>query len=199
MVPILLLAAAPQMSVIDAERAFAADAQTIGQWSAFRKWSVDDATMFVPQPINAHEFLRDRKDPAKAIDWWPTAAWVSCDGTLAVDTGGWKGPDGSVGYFTTVWKKQASGGWKWIVDSGDSLKRARRQSKHVQVHVASCSGRAHYEGLYIGNMSGGAASDGSLNWHWTAKEDGSRIVQAGMWNGRRFEQMIDNRIAAEPK
>ena len=45
--------------------------------------------MFVPQPVNAHEFLKDRKDPPKAIDWWPTASYISCDGSLAVNTGGW--------------------------------------------------------------------------------------------------------------
>jgi hypothetical protein len=104
-IPLLLMLAAadaPAKTPVDAERAFAADAKTIGQWTAFRKWSTDDAVMFVPQPTNAHDFLEDRKDPAQAIDWWPTASYISCDGKQAVNTGGWRRPDGSVGFFTTM-------------------------------------------------------------------------------------------------
>ena len=120
---LLMLAAAPAAATtpVEAERAFAADAQTLGQWTAFRKWATDDATMFVPQPVKAQAFLKDRQDPAKAIDWWPTASFMSCDGSLAVNTGGWKRPDGTVGYFSTVWQRQADGGWKWIVDGGDGI------------------------------------------------------------------------------
>ena len=40
---LLLAAAAP--SALDAEQAFARDAQRIGQWSAFRKWAHRDAVM----------------------------------------------------------------------------------------------------------------------------------------------------------
>ena len=58
MIEALLLAAAePAMTAVDAERAFVADAQKLGQWTAFRKWSAPDAIMFVPRQVNAHVFL----------------------------------------------------------------------------------------------------------------------------------------------
>ena len=61
-IALLVVAAAPAapppkpapMSAIDAERAFAADAQKIGQWTAFRKWSTPDALMFTPQPVRVY-------------------------------------------------------------------------------------------------------------------------------------------------
>ena len=69
-------APAPQ-TALDAERAFAADAQTIGQWAAFRKWAAIDAIMFVRQPVQALDWLRGRAEPAQAVQWWPTASWRS--------------------------------------------------------------------------------------------------------------------------
>ena len=70
---LLAAAAAAAPTAVDAERAFAADAQRIGQWTAFRKYADRDAVMFTPQAVWAHEFLKDRKDPPKAVAWRPTA------------------------------------------------------------------------------------------------------------------------------
>jgi hypothetical protein len=200
MIPLLLMLAAadaPAMTPVEAERAFAADAKAIGQWTAFRKWSTDDAVMFVPQPTNAHEFLKDRKDPPRVIDWWPTASWISCDGTLAVNTGGWTRPDGSVGYFSTVWQRQPDGGWKWTVDGGDGLKKARPRGEPKVVR-ASCKGIQPI--LVLGTPVGeGGSADRSLFWKWAVKKDGSRRFQAYLWNGRDFRPVIDDKIAAPPK
>jgi hypothetical protein len=182
-IPLLLALAAsadtPAMTPVEAERAFAADAKTIGQWTAFRKWSADDAVMFVPQPANAHDFLKDRKDPAKAIDWWPTASYISCDGSLAVNTGGWRRPDGKVGYFTTVWRREKDGGWKWIVDGGDDLKAARDRPAEAKVTRASCTrtGPTIESILFTpgAKLGDGRSDDGTLRWHWQVTPDGARL------------------------
>lgn len=201
MIPLLLMLAAtdaPAMTPIDAERAFAADAKTIGQWTAFRKWSTDDAVMFVPQPTNAHEFLKDRKDPPKAIDWWPTASWMSCDGSLAVNTGGWTRPDGTVGYFTTVWQRQANGGWKWIVDGGDGLTTARPRPAVVPVKRAACSKSRYSDSVNTGSYRSSAARDGTLTWSFDVKPDGARNFRVGLWDGRDFVNVVDDQIAGSP-
>ena len=57
MIAALLLAAAAAPTAIDAEHAFARDAQRIGQWTAFRKWADSDAVMFTPQAAWARDFL----------------------------------------------------------------------------------------------------------------------------------------------
>ena len=71
-VALLLAAAAP--TAIDAENAFARDAQRIGQWSAFRKYADRDAVMFNPQAVWARDFLKGRKEPPKVVRWWPASA-----------------------------------------------------------------------------------------------------------------------------
>ena len=96
----------PPRAAIDAEHAFARDAQRIGQWSAFRKYADRDAVMFTPQAVWARDFLKGRKDPPKAISWRPAHSFVSCDGRTAVNTGPWFTQDGTPGgYFTTVWQR----------------------------------------------------------------------------------------------
>ena len=56
----------PSPTAIDAERAFAADAQQRGQWTAFRATATEEAVMFVPQPVNAQAFLKD-EGPAEPL------------------------------------------------------------------------------------------------------------------------------------
>ena len=45
-------------TAVDAERAFARDAQRIGQWTAFRKYADQDAVMFTPQAVWVRDFSR---------------------------------------------------------------------------------------------------------------------------------------------
>ena len=184
------------MTPIDAERAFAADARAIGQWTAFRKWSTDDAVMFVPQPVNAHDFLKDRKDPPKAIDWWPTATYISCDGSLAANTGGWKRPDGSTGYFSTLWQRQPDRSWKWIVDGGDGLTAVRPRPATVPMRRAACSKSRYHDSVNASSFRSSGARDGTLAWSYDVKPDGSRTFSVALWDGQDFVNVIDDKIAA---
>jgi hypothetical protein len=59
MIAALLLAAAP--TAVDAEYAFARDAQRIGQWTAFRKYADRYAVMFTPQAVWARDFLKGKR------------------------------------------------------------------------------------------------------------------------------------------
>lgn len=206
MIPLLLIvivASTAETTPLDAERAFAADAQSIGQWSAFRKWAAQDATMFVPQPINAQSFLKDRKDPAKAVDWWPTASYVSCDGRLAINTGGWRRPDGSIGYFTTVWRQQ-NGRWKWIVDGGDGLNVARPRPARPVITRASCTNAATVAQSTLvkpgAKRGDGASPDGTISWNWQVTPDGARSFTARMKDGSPVAKVIiSDEIAAAPR
>jgi ketosteroid isomerase-like protein len=194
----LLLAAAasapPAKTAIDAERAFAADAHRLGQWTAFKKWSTDDALMFVPQPIKAHEFLKGRKDPPVAVFWWPGKSFVSCDGQTAINSGPWVREWGkSVGYFTTVWKRQPDGGWKWVYDAGDTLKQPRAEGGDIQPVVASCNGKqklvshSHW------------SEDRTLAWTNIIGPQGQRSFFVWLWTGEKYENVISDQFAAPPK
>lgn len=196
----LLMLLAAQASAIDAERAFAADAKRLGQWTAFRKWAADDAVMFWPQPVKAQEQLKDLKDPPKPVEWQPARSFVSCDGTMAANTGPWRRPDGAIGYFSTIWVKQPGGGWKWTVDGGDEVKTPKFDwNAKPKVRQAACGGRpatAPVEFFTDFANSNGASKDGTLAWQWTVMKDGARHFRAALWNGREWDWVIDDRIAA---
>ena len=125
-------------SVFAAEIAFNRLAQEKGQWTAFRETAAEEAVMFVPQRVLAKPWLKGRADPPAAVLWAPSAITVSCDGNLAASTGIWKRPDGSIGYFTTIWRRDKKGQWKWILDHGDRLATPRATPEFLVGRVASC-------------------------------------------------------------
>ena len=49
--------------------AFARAAQEKGQWTAFAEFADDDAVMFVPETVNAKDWLRRQTNPAEAVRW----------------------------------------------------------------------------------------------------------------------------------
>jgi len=205
----MLLAAASLQTAIDAERAFARDAQRIGQWSAFRKYADRDAVMFTPQAIWARDFLKGRKDPPKAIRWRPAHSFVSCDGRTAVNTGPWWRQDGqSGGYFTTVWQRTLAG-WRWDYDGGGPLAGAAPSAASPQVHRASCAGRAPGAPIIPPppltarqarttpeDNGRGQSADKTLGWDWKVDKNGARHFRVYQWNGLRYSQVLYNDVPA---
>jgi hypothetical protein len=211
---LLLAAAAPAVTAVDAERAFAVDAQKKGQWTAFRKWADRDAVMFTPQAVWVQQFLKDRKDPPKAVRWAPKETFVSCDGRTAVNTGPWWGADGvHHGYFTTVWQRTKAG-WRWVYDGGDATTEgsAMPVAVTVKVHRASCRGKAPGAPIAIAprltlrearttpeDAGRGQSADGTLGWDWKVDDGGGRKFRVFQWNGSRYAEVLTNDIAAPPK
>jgi hypothetical protein len=200
---LLIAAAQPAMTAVDAERAFAADAQKLGQWTAFRKWATADAVMFVPQAGSAQAFLKGKADPPAAVFWWPGRSFVSCDGGTAINTGPWVRQWGkSVGYFTTVWQRQKNGSWKWVVDHGDALGMARAEGGDIQPVQAQCPSEPLPAGPQRDvpadvKYGGGSSKDDTLRWNWVVMPDGSRTFWASIWNGRQHVVVIEDKVAAE--
>ncbi len=196
----LLATAVP--SAVDAERAFAADAQKLGQWTAFRKWSAEGARMFVPQPVEPHEFLADKKDPSASLTWSPSKSFVSCDGGHAVNVGPWTSASGiSHGYFTTLWVRQPDRTWKWIYDGGNTLAEPLAVVARPISKRASCAGRPSRlpkaAPLPSGFNSGqGESADHSMHWTWTVSPKGDRRFVVHLWDGNRFNLVIAQKIAA---
>jgi hypothetical protein len=205
-----LLLAAALSTAVDAERAFAADAQKIGQWTAFKKYADESAVMFTPQAVWAHEFLAPLKDPPKALTWAPADSWVSCDGRTSVNRGPWKSASGKAfGYFTTVWVHEAKG-WKWTYDGGDRLAQPMALPRKPRVQRASCGGAARIPQEYrkevepTARIAGkppadagqGRSADGTLIYEWRVAKDGERQFQAKLWNGRDYRTILDQHIAA---
>ncbi|WP_085808742.1 hypothetical protein [Sphingomonas sp. TZW2008] len=189
---LLLVAAAPQ-SAVEAERAFAADAKAIGQWTAFRKWAADDAIFLPPQRVA--DALKDAPDPPVAVDWWPTASFTSCDGATAANTGGALWPGGRSSYFSTIWQRQPGGAWRWRLDHGADLSSPRARVAQPALRRASCR---RTPTLDDAGADGGASADGTLRWRWTVAPGGGHSFAVQMWTGGSYETVIDDRVPAPP-
>jgi hypothetical protein len=205
------LLAAPAVSTpIDAERAFAADAQRIGQWTAFRKWADPDAVMFNPQAVWARDFLKGRKDPPKSVSWWPTRSIMSCDGRSAINLGRWTTPGNSAsGDFTTVWQVDKAK-WRWVYDAAEpkaTTAPAARITSRVQIRRASCRGRPtgapalappalspRQASTSLSDNGRGQSADRTLGWDWKVQPDGARSFRTYLWNGRRYDVVIDQKV-----
>ena len=209
MIVALLLAAASMPSAIDAERAFAADAQRLGQWTAFRKYADRDAVMFTPQAVWARDFLKGRQNPPKAVRWWPAHSFVSCDGRIAINSGPWVRADNSHGYFTTVWQRTGNQ-WHWVYDGGDVLKGASPVPPKPQVHRATGAGRApgapvippppltQKQARTTPEDNGrGQSADNTVGWDWKVAKNGGRHFRVYQWNGQRYAQVLFNDVKGE--
>lgn len=192
-------------AIIAAEIAFNQLAQEKGQWTAFRETAAKDAVMFVPQPALAQEWLKGKVDPPASVKWQPHKAFMSCDGKTGVTTGAWQRPDGTVGYFTTVWQfvlknERGDGTWKWLLDHGDGLTAPREPKEMIETKVASCKGSAPAaliapaEGA---KMKAGFSRDQSLSYAWVVQPDGARTVEVKLWNGEASETVIMDRVASQ--
>jgi hypothetical protein len=202
-----LLLAASVPSVVDAEYAFAIDAQRMGQWTAFRKWADKDAVMFTPQAVWARDFLKGRKDPPRSVRWWPAHSFLSCDGRIAVNTGPWIGADGKKhGYFTTVWQR-TDAGWRWVYDGGSVETGAISRPPQPQMHRASCRAKAPgapiippppltpKQSLKTPVDNGrGESADKTLGWDWKVDKQGGRKFRVYQWNGHGYAQVLYNDI-----
>ena len=210
MISVLILAAATSTAV-DAERAFARDAQKLGQWTAFRKYADDTAVMFTPQAVWAQTFLADKKDPPKAVEWWPDRSFVSCDGRTSVNTGPAFRPDGAhYGRFTTVWQREKNQ-WRWVYDNGSAPQgKPARKAQKPQVVRASC--RAKAPGAPVipppilssrqarttpEDNGRGYSADKTLGWDWKVDKNGGHRFRVYLWNGRSYAQVLVNEVPAQ--
>lgn len=204
---VALAATAPGGSAIDAERAFARDAQRVGQWAAFRKWSDRDAVMFTPDAEWARDYLRGRKEPPRALRWSPAESITSCDGQVAVNIGPWQARGGKAqGRFTTIWLKKAQG-WRWVYDGGEALAAPLAAPPRPAVRQASCAGRP--SGAPIApapktprptggkpeDTGRGESGDRTLGWDWKVGPKGARTLRVFQWTGRDYRQVVDQHIA----
>jgi hypothetical protein len=147
--------------------------------------------MFVPQMVYAQEFLKDKPNPAQAVKWQPHQVWSSCDGSLAVTRGAWQRPDGTSGWFTTVWQKQKNGRYKWVLDQGDALPMPLDPPDMIVSKVADCPpgyrGRAPKVKDFKGKLlpldparRTGQSLDGTMGWEASVQPDGARRFTVAM-------------------
>ena len=117
-----------------ADLAFAKRAAEAGTPQAFREYMdpVDSLEFSAGPPAHGADAIFQAlggDKPAKSrLAWTPTDAWGAASGELGVTTGTWASTaiDGSrppiMGRYVTVWRKDASGHWKGLIDIGTTDK-----------------------------------------------------------------------------
>lgn len=204
-------------AVIAVELAFARAAQDKGQWTAFAAFATEDAVMFVPEPVNAQAWLKKRANPAQTVRWQPHQVWSSCDGSLAVTKGAWQRPDGSVGYFTTVWQRQGKKKdeddergtrYRWVLDQGDTLAEPLAAPEMIEAKSADCGratdgsdneqadwdANAEAAGVATGS---GESRDRTLTYRYLVRPSGAREFEVFVLKDGKMEQVLRSEVAAE--
>lgn len=126
------------MEVVDNDLAFSDFSQKNGFAKALAEYAAPDAIKLNPRQYSTFGKEQLQKEAAAdslgssegALTWKPMKVHVSDAGDMAAAFGDWyftfKSPKTSndttlYGNYTTVWKKQADGTWKFILDSGNPV------------------------------------------------------------------------------
>jgi len=122
--------------LVGTERAFAAAALDKGTRSAFLEFMSSDALVFSPDRAQAKPLWTARPESPSALIWAPNFGDISSNGILGYTTGNWeyraKGRADSpsaFGDFVTIWLRQPSGQYRWVVDIGISHAKPDRYSE----------------------------------------------------------------------
>lgn len=171
--------------VVATELAFARLAREQGQWTAFAEYAAGNGVMFVPQPVNAKDWLKGRENPMQAATWQPREVWSSCDGSLAFSRGAWRHPDSDPGFFLTLWQRQVDGEYRWTLNDSDYLAEPLTEPEMIGTKTAKCgelpppsaqpSGPPHL---------GGESNDGTLRWTAETDSDCRRTITVSLWQGK---------------
>jgi ketosteroid isomerase-like protein len=128
-------------SLVDAERAFASMAKEKNTREAFLANLIDESISFSPGITKAKPFWEKLKPGTDWLYWQPVYADISASGDFGYTTGPWhfsknkKEKPTAFGEYITVWKKQADGKWKILIDAG-----INHDTYHVDGHEIRTSG-----------------------------------------------------------
>jgi ketosteroid isomerase-like protein len=138
-------------SIVEAERAFARAAVMKGIRDSFLENMTDDAILFRPGPVPGKKWMTEHPAPSGVLTWYPIFADVSRAGDMGYTTGPWEFREKSLsdkpvahGQFVTIWKKQADGTWKFVVDLG--TRSAPPETKESEVRFPSGERRGRKTG-----------------------------------------------------
>ena len=124
LMPFTAPAQTPHKAVVQAEIAFAAQAEQAGTGAAFLSHSAPTALVTEEGKwANAQQVWKGR--PSKSgsqLAWYPVLADASQSGDLGYTTGPWtsfqNNQPQAAGEYVTVWRKQPDGNLKFVVDLG---------------------------------------------------------------------------------
>jgi hypothetical protein len=127
-------ATAAASALMDADRAFAADADARGVHAAFTAALAEDAVIFRPEAVPGQKWLAANPEDSPPLAWEPDGAEVAGSIDLGVTTGTWALGSDDSGRYVTVWRRE---GERWVVvlDHGVSLPPEQAAPREVGTYA----------------------------------------------------------------
>ena len=118
---LVLAQTATRQAVLKAEASFAAQVAANGSRAGFLAFSAPEGVVFEDgEAVNAPALWQSRPAKAQPLTWVPAWADAAQTGEMAYTSGTWlRGPAAAptaTGQYVTMWHKQLSGGWKFVVN-----------------------------------------------------------------------------------
>ena len=145
--------------MVKTEQAFSKMAEEKNTRDAFMAFIADDGLLFRPGAVNGKKWMSEHpvppSDKKPLLAWQPAFAGMAASGDMGFTTGPWEfkadikdeKPSG-YGHFVTVWKKQADGSWKFVVDLGISHPQAGGPQAHWE--PADTSKKENFKPIDVG-------------------------------------------------
>lgn len=118
-----------KMKMMDADRAFSKLSEAKGMKDAFLEYIDSNGVLLRPNHLpllgaDAIDFLVQSNDTSYSLKWEPRGGAVAKSGDLGYTYGIYalKPTDKDTliyGNYVSIWKKQADGSWKFVLDSGN--------------------------------------------------------------------------------
>ncbi len=112
-------------SLVDAERAFAAQVYEKGVRGAFLANLSTNSVVFDPKPVNGQKLYQEHEDKPTLLEWEPIFADISRAGRMGYTTGPWKfradsteAEPSAFGHYISIWRRPPGGQWQVALDIG---------------------------------------------------------------------------------
>jgi ketosteroid isomerase-like protein len=110
-------------AIVDNERAFQQAVIDLGERDGFLAFLAESAVLFRPRPVPGRALYLGKPDPGTQLRWRPDLAHVSGGGDFGWSSGPWMlgtgwatGRPGATGHYLTVWRREAAGQWRVVLD-----------------------------------------------------------------------------------
>lgn len=117
------------MAMMDADRAFSKLSKAKGMKKAFIEYMDEEGVLLRPDqyPLigaSAVDFLSQINDTTFVLEWEPQKGYLAKSGELGYTFGVYQLKPSSqdtvlYGTYVSIWKKQADGSWKYLLDTGN--------------------------------------------------------------------------------
>ncbi|HEV8140775.1 MAG TPA: nuclear transport factor 2 family protein [Pyrinomonadaceae bacterium] len=128
--------------MVATERSFSRTSEQKGTREAFAAFIAEDGILFRPHAVVGKKWMQEHPLPPSntrpLLTWQPIYAFMSRSGDLGYTTGPWQyksdikdAKPSAFGNFMTIWRKQADGTWKFVLDLGIDNPEPKNQPKLV--------------------------------------------------------------------